>query len=55
MKINKKLSKLQKHIMYNLENLRTDYHRWKDEKSIALGQRYMQCECEMKSVFNKIK
>ena len=55
MKVNKKLQELQKHIMYNLENLRTDYHRWKDEKSIALGQRYMQCEREMKSVFNKIK
>lgn len=53
--INKKLTKLQKHIMYNLKNLRTDYYRWKNEKSIALGKRYMQCEREMKSVFNKIK
>ena len=54
-KVNAKLSKLQKDIMFNLDNLWKDYHKLSKEKDIATWERYMQISRPLKDTFNKIK
>lgn len=54
-RIYQKQQALEKKIMTWLENLWKEYHHRLDEKNVATGERYIQCERHIKVTFNKIK
>lgn len=54
-KVNSKLSTLKKWMMFNLDALRKEYHYRVEQKDTALWNRYVFCERNVKTIFNKIK
>lgn len=54
-KIYRKQMEMEKRIMTNFKKLWKEYHHRKVEKDIAIWDRYVQCERNLKSIFVKIK